>query len=152
MPMTKIRIDEIKTDKFVSDLVALENSCFTTDKLSAQQFRRFIKTNTALIVAVWRDEKLIAAALILFRKNSTLARLYSIAVNPEFQRQGIADALLTFIEQKLKTKACTEIRLEVRQDNQRALCFYQKNNYEYFGEYQHFYEDGANATRMRKKL
>jgi ribosomal protein S18 acetylase RimI-like enzyme len=47
---------------------------------------------------------------------------------------------------------CHEIRLEVRKDNHRAIKFYEKNGYESFGEYKNFYEDGADALRMRKML
>jgi ribosomal protein S18 acetylase RimI-like enzyme len=136
----------------IDALIELEKMCFETDRLSAKQFRHFIRSSTALVAAVKQHSKLIAAAVLLFRKNSSIARLYSIAVNPTFQQHGIAQGLNQFLERFALKQSYSEIRLEVRKNNDRAIRFYRKNGYEAFGEYKNFYEDGADAMRMRKKL
>ena len=127
-------------------------TCFSKDRLSKKQFKHFIKSPTALVMVIKKHKLLIAAAVILFRKNSTIVRLYSIAVDPDYRRLGIAKMLNDkIIHYSLKHRD-TEIRLEVRKDNPQAINFYLKNNYQAFGEYKNFYEDGEDALRMRKIL
>lgn len=133
-------------------LTQLEMLCFTTDRLSVKQFKYFIQSPTAAVIIAKVDEQVVAAAVILFRKNSKLARLYSIAVHPEFQQRGIAQQLYHAIENETQKKGYQEIRLEVRKDNVSAIRFYEKNAYQAFGEYEQFYEDKADALRMKKTL
>lgn len=147
--MKKILFD-IAHSSDIGDLIKLEEICFVTDRLSAKQFQRFISSSTALVVVAKHAHTIIACAVVLFRKNSAIARLYSLAVDPQFQRQGIARSFNEFIEHRIRKHRCTEIRLEVRHDNQRAIHFYQQNGYLSLDVYKNFYEDGADAVRMRK--
>jgi len=133
-------------------LLRLEHQCFTTDRLKPHQFRHFIRSPTACVFAVKQNILITAAAIVLFRKSSRLARLYSMAVDPCYRKQGIAQALLEAMQAPVIKRACTEMRLEVRSDNTAALAFYKKNGYSVFGEYPGFYEDGAPALRMSKRL
>lgn len=133
-------------------LVKLEQNCFTTDRLSCIQFRRFITKQSAVVLAVKKKNKLIGSAVLLFRKNSSIARLYSIAIHPDCQGLGIAQLLYQQLEKQAIKRQVTEIRLEVRTDNSRAIQFYTKHGFIFFGEYQHFYEDAADALRMKKIL
>ena len=138
--------------KDIPALIKIEKSCFKFDQFSTRQFDHFIKSPSALFLVVKQKNQLIANAIILFRKHSTIARLYSIAVDPAFQHCGIAKKLCSYIERKLKKRRCSEIRLEVRVDNRRAICFYHNNGYESFCIYKKFYEDDRHALRMRKVL
>lgn len=148
--MTPLKID-LATLQDVEKLVRLEDICFLTDRLSASQFKRFIRSPTACVLAAKNDEA-IAGAILLFRKNSKIARLYSLAVDPSYQKQGIAQAIHHRLEEECVKRRCTELRLEVRPDNHAAIRFYEKNQFEVFGEYKNFYEDQTHALRMRKSL
>lgn len=132
-------------------LLALENSCFKSDRFNDQQFRYLIVQSNALVVVVEKMSKIIAYAVVLFRKNSSLARLYSIAVDPTYQKRGVALLIYKFVEHHT-SKHCNQIRLEVRKDNRRAIHFYKKNGYQPFGQYDNFYTDGEDALRMKKML
>lgn len=134
----------------VPALVKLDETCFVTDRLSAKKYRHFVTSQTSEVVIIREDKKLIAGAVILFRKNSTLARIYSIAVAPEFRKLGVAQMLYDQIESLCFSRKISEIRLEVRKDNEPAIKFYLKNKYLTFGEYKKFYQDGQDAFRMRK--
>lgn len=131
---------------------ALEMKCFTTDLVQPIHFKRFIRSKSCTVLIVEDQQKLIGSAIILFRKNSKIARLYSIAIAPEAQGKGIAKSLCAKIESNAREHGCHEIRLEVRPDNTRAINLYQKLNYHLFGRYHQFYEDGTDALRLHKLL
>lgn len=154
--MNALQIERAHT-RDIPALLTLEELCFTTDKLSAKQFRHFLQSPSALLAVVKSQaqknaDHLVAYALVLFRRNSCIARLYSIAVAPQSQHQGIAGKLSAFIESHSIARQCQEIRLEVRKDNAHAIVLYKKNNYEIIGEHKKFYEDGEDAWKMRKFL
>lgn len=148
--MAKIII-EVASEKDIPGLVKLETECFETDRLSAAQFKNLIKKSSTLVLVAKQNDVLVGDAIMLFRRNSKVARLYSIAVAAEMRRCGIAQLLSDALEQHVR-KNYIEIRLEVRKDNRSAIQFYRKNGYEIFGEYEKFYEDGTDALRMCKLL
>lgn len=146
MTIQLARIKDIKA------LRALEEDTFITDRLSTQQFKHFIRVKNAWVLTYKLHKTLIASAIVLFRKNSKIVRLYSIAVDNKHRHQGIGKALHHYIEAKLQQTQHTEIRLEVRKDNHEAIRFYNKHHYAIFGVYKKFYEDKTDALRMRKTL
>ncbi len=149
--MKKI-VTETAISADIGGLVELEELCFDTDRLDAKHFHYFLKKPSALVVTTKHKKKIISGAIVLFRKNSKIARLYSIAVHPDYRRLGVAQAILDFVERSCRKFRCSEIRLEVKNNNRRAIKFYRKNGYEAFGEYENFYEDGMDALRMRKEF
>jgi ribosomal-protein-alanine N-acetyltransferase len=54
------------------------------------------------------------------------AELEMIGVAPEFQRRGLAGLLFAALATKLKTRQVTEVSLEVRAANGRALALYRR--------------------------
>jgi len=75
-------------------LVSLEERVFAGDRVSRRGFRRFLTSPRAALVVAAEDGVLAGYALVLFRAGSIVARLYSLAVAPEFARRGIGTALL----------------------------------------------------------
>ena len=150
--------------KDLNALLALENRCFSTDRLSRRSFRHFLaaqdaKDNEQPSSSLWLvlasdlpDAEVIAYGLLLFRRGTGLARLYSIAVSPAHQGQGIAGVLLETLEQEAAERHQVFMRLEVRQDNLTAIALYEKRGYRRFGMIKDYYEDGQAALRMEKRL
>jgi ribosomal protein S18 acetylase RimI-like enzyme len=62
--------------------------------------------------------------------------ILSIAVDPAFQRRGVAEAMMRFIENMLKEKGIESMHLSVHTDNSPAVRFYEKMGWEKmpFGE------------------
>lgn len=133
-------------------LVELENICFTHDKMSRQSYRSLLNKNSAEILAVESNNKIIGSAAIFFRKSSNQARLYSIAIHPGHRQAGIANALREAMEKTILSRQCTAITLEVHKNNIAAINFYKKHGYELIGTYSNYYEDGGDALRMKKNL
>jgi ribosomal-protein-alanine N-acetyltransferase len=133
-------------------LVAFENHCFTQDLMSRKSFYELLKKNSSDILIAEINNQIAGSATLFFRKNSTVARVYSIAVDTQYHGKGVAVELYTALENAAIKRGCTEIMLEVRIDNPRAIHFYKKHHYETFATYTKFYEDGTDALRMKKIL
>lgn len=133
-------------------LLALERSAFTTDHLSPRQYRRHLDSATALVLAAVDASGLLGKALVFFRRNSDVARLYSIAVADGARGRGIGEALLTAIERAARRRGAARMRLEVRQDNASAMRLYERRGYARFAETPGYYEDGGDAWRYEKGL
>lgn len=136
-------------------LEQLEQACFTSDLLSRARLRHWIQAaNGILLVA--RDGRdgplLLGSCLVLTRRNSRKARLYSIATAPAARGQGLGARLLAAAEAAAQARGCNTMQLEVAEDNTRAIELYQGSGYRQFGFIAGFYEDGRNALRLQKAL
>ena len=49
-----------------------------------------------------------------------------LAVHPDFQSRGFGKQLMVYVEKKLRELGCPKINLQIREGNDRVLCFYQK--------------------------
>ena len=91
-------------------------------------------------------------AVVVYRKGSKRVRLYSIVVSPEARGKGIGAKLLAHAEKAAKKRGCSLMGLEVREDNKAAIAFYGSRGYERIGLRDNYYEDGATALQMKKRL
>ncbi|MEZ5450397.1 MAG: N-acetyltransferase [Thiolinea sp.] len=138
------------TLKDVPALQRLEMVCFPGDRLNLRSFRYFVRQKQHCFLLAESAEGIGAYVLVLTRRNSPVARLYSLAVDPVRRGQGLARALLQAAEQQVREQGATRLQLEVRRDNERAMAVYQRLGYQVFGEYAGYYEDGEDALRMCK--
>ena len=135
----------------INALDQLEQVCFSSDRLQRPQIKFLIMAKHATIYLAILDKQTAASAIILSHHRLKLARLYSFAVHPKFQSQGIGSFLLEFVELQLKNSA-KELRLEVSKVNKKAFNFYKKNGYRIFARFKKFFEDGNDDWRLNKYL
>ncbi|WP_019676705.1 GNAT family N-acetyltransferase/peptidase C39 family protein [Arsukibacterium perlucidum] len=133
-------------------LQLLEQRCFTSDRLSVRSFRRFITEKRSDLTVLEINSQLAGYFLLIYRRGTSLARLYSIAVDPAFRKQGIAEKLMVEAEQLAASRHCALLRLEVRKDNNAAIKLYQKLQYHEFAIKHDFYEDHSDAICMQKQI
>lgn len=133
-------------------LVAIENCCFTTDRLSRRSLRYFLKAANAILLVAVAEERLAGYALVACRKGSEIGRLYSIAIDPAFRGRNLGLALLRKAEMAARRRGVVRMRLEVRSRNRRAIALYEGSGYRRFGRFEDYYEDGATALRYEKRL
>ena len=133
-------------------LLDLERRVFATDRLSRQSLRRLLASPTAGVVVAAIDGRLAGAAVVLFRPRSSVARLYSIGVEPQMSKQGVGPALLAAVETAALAGKCRCVRLEVHETNGAAISRYRKSGYREFGRHAAYYEDGGDALRFEKPL
>jgi ribosomal protein S18 acetylase RimI-like enzyme len=138
----------IATSTHIEQLSSLEKRSFLTNRLSTRSIRRFISLGNILVITKYN--KVIGSAVIITRKNRTGARIYSLAIDPDYHKQGLGELLLKEIEDRYKHSK--EIRLEVREDNSPAIKFYIKHGYVESGYIDDYYHDGCKALKFVKKL
>lgn len=136
----------------IDSLVALENRAFTGDRLSRRSFRRFAASSRASLLVLAAADGLCGYALVLYRRGTALARLYSIAVDPERAGRGCGARLLAGAEAAAFAHGAAVMRLEVRPDNAAAIALYRRRGYRQFGLYANYYEDHADALRFQRWL
>jgi ribosomal-protein-alanine N-acetyltransferase len=135
----------------IGALVALE-AHFPTDRLRRANFLHLLTRGNAHIWVCEADEQLFADAVILFRKRSRIARVYSIVVHPGHRGRGHARQLMETAEAAAAGRGCRWMHLEVRPGNLAAQALYRELGYEPSGRVEGFYEDGVAALRMTKAL
>lgn len=136
----------------VPELLALEQHCFTTDRLSRRSFQWMISRAHGELRVAENAGQLLGYALVLFRRGTSLARLYSIAIAEPARGMGLGRQLLSRVETSAVAQGCTRLRLEVRTDNPGALSLYERNGYRRFALIDAYYEDHTAALRLEKKL
>ncbi len=136
----------------INTLVALESRGFDTDRLSRRSFRHLL-TKAHAVTLVADEEGVIAGyATVLFNAGTSLARLYSIAVDGAWKGKGIGRELVLAAEQAALEAECVLMRLEVRRDNHASLRLFRQLGYREFGSYKDYYEDHMEALRFEKEL
>jgi ribosomal-protein-alanine N-acetyltransferase len=130
----------------------LENHVFATDRMSRRSLRRLLASPSAVILVAQAGSALAGSAVVLFRANSRIARLYSVAVAPAHGGRGIASALIAAAEKAARGRRCRSLRLEVRESNRAAIGVYRKAGFHQFGRHHRYYEDRGHALRFAKAL
>lgn len=137
----------------LDDLVALEERTFDSDRLSRAQYRRHLDSDSAqVLVASANHRNFLGTAVLFFRKGSTVARLYSLATQPEARGKGVGSELVAAAERASRRRGCRALQLEVRTDNAGAVRLYEQLGYQRLGRLDGYYEDGAAAWRYKKVL
>jgi [ribosomal protein S18]-alanine N-acetyltransferase len=134
----------------IGALVDLENRSFSSDRISRKSFRRLVASRSSVVIVASVGQSLAGYAVVLFRAGSAAARIYSLAVDPAFR--GIGRELLAACEGEAAMRGCSAIRLEVREDNVRAINLYECMAYSRFAAKPGYYADGATALRFAKPV
>ena len=140
------------TLKDVDALVKIENRCFEIDRMSPRSIKHMIKKGNCDFIVARQGETIAGYILILYHRGTHLARLYSLAVLPEFRGQGIGDQLLKEGEHHATSRDSVFMRLEVHPNNSSAIRMYEKYGYHPFGLLKDYYEDHADALRYQKRI
>lgn len=136
----------------LSPLLALEAAEFSGDRLSRRSLRRLLAVPSAATIVAVAEGRIVGYALVLVRKGARVARLYSLARDSACAGRGIGGALLDAAEAAAAERGAGEMRLEVRPDNAPARALYRRQGYVETGTRPDYYEDHADAVRMRKSL
>lgn len=134
-------------------LLALEQSCFSGDRLSRRSFRRWLVGGHGILSVV--DDVaggLAGYVLLSLRRNSKTGRFYSLAVAPAYRGRGIARELLGSAERAGAARGLEAVRLEVDVNNTGAIRLYESLGYARVGSRPGYYENGADALLMKKRL
>jgi ribosomal protein S18 acetylase RimI-like enzyme len=140
----------IATD--LKNLVVIENTCFSNDRLSKRSLRNFVLGRHCSLLIAELNGQLQGYILVLFRRGTSLARMYSLAVMPQMRGQGLALQLCQASEAAARSRHCIFMRLEVRVDNADAIALYESLGYHRLNRINHYYEDGQDAWQYEKRI
>ena len=136
----------------LDSLAELERVGFPLDQYSTLRLKYLLQHANAGTYKIEAGGRVQAYAMMLWRKGSGTAHLYSIVTHPDFQGRGMGTALLDKLEAEARERGCTRIRLEVRADNTDAIALYERRGYEATKTLPDFYTDDAPGLRMVKRL
>ncbi len=148
---THVRIRRARRGDLAA-LVELENGAFSSDRMSVRQLRHHLGNPLAEILVAAHGGAILGAAVLFFRRQHRIARLYSVAIAARARGIGLGAALLAAAERAAKKRGSTALRLEVRKDNAAAQSLYERRGYHRFGAKRAYYEDGHDALRYERAL
>lgn len=124
---------------------------FPSDRMSLRSVRHLLRSPAARVWVV-QAQVIIAALILLTRRNSKVARIYSVVVSPAARGQGLAQRLVRAAEREARASGCERIALEVREDNAAARGLYANLGYTQSALLRGYYDDGADGLRLSKAL
>jgi ribosomal protein S18 acetylase RimI-like enzyme len=136
----------------IAALCRLETAVFPGDRIAPASFRRLLSRPSAELRVATAGGDLLGYALLLFRKGTSVARLYSIAVAAEARGRGVGRRLMEDAARIARARGSLSLRLEVRRDNSAAIGLYEGLGYRVFGRHAGYYDDGMDALRMECRL
>ncbi len=136
----------------LDELSALESQVFSVNRMSRRSLRWLLASPSAEILVAEAQADFAGAAVVLFRANSDIARLYSLAVVPHLTGRGIGTALIAAVEKAAWSRKCRFVRLEVHEKNHGAIVCYRKAGYQQFDRRHEYYEDKGHALRFEKRI
>ena len=137
----------------LDELLALENSCFTSNQISRRSFRRFLcNCHSIFLIALDNNNKIAGYLLIIFQRGTRLARIYSVIVLAGYSGQGIARKLIG--QGQIEAQACGALyyRLEVNTLNTSAITLYHSLGFKEFKLLKDYYHDHSDGVRMQKRI
>jgi [ribosomal protein S18]-alanine N-acetyltransferase len=153
---TDLRLRRARASDAAS-IQALE-ALFPGDRLSRRSIQRLIGAPSAVMVVAVPASRhrpasaLLGALILLTRRNSRAARIYSLAVHPDARGRGLAQALIRRAEACARQRGCVQMTLEVRDDNVAARRLYEKLGYRAQRVLPAYYQDGADGVRFQRQF
>jgi [ribosomal protein S18]-alanine N-acetyltransferase len=144
-------------------LYALDQACFAPGiAWSKAELLYFLKHSHNFAVVADGDEPAAAGkesevagfaiAGTLRRRGAIVGRLITIDVRAEARRQGLGNALMAAVEERLRAAGAAAIVLEVAVDNAPAQAFYERHGFVRTGRIPGYYLGKIDALAMEKPL
>ncbi len=137
------------------ELLTLEQAVFPPNLyhlINKRQYKYLLQKANAEIWLASHDQEICAASIVLYRKNTCYGRLYSLAVFPQYQGQGIGSMLLQHAEKRIRQHGLTQLRQELRENRKNLINHYQKIGFVPYGRTAHYYPDGVACLRLKKDI
>jgi len=133
-------------------LVGIEERCFETDRLSRRQWRYMLTRAHAAVLVEEQGGQVLGYVLLLFSRATSVARIYSIAVDQAARGRQLGQRLVEAAERETRERGRAYVRLEIRRDNIRSQRLFEGMGYRRFGVLDDYYEDHMEGIRFEKSL
>ncbi|MBU3917054.1 GNAT family N-acetyltransferase [bacterium] len=114
------------------------------------QVAKRIQNPNAFVLTVWAKGQMVAFAIMKYGKK--VANLELLAVIPEYQRSGIGQCLVRYLEHSAFIFGISIVFLEVRVSNTGARSFYQSLGFKDLDFLPRYYSGSETAIRMSHRL
>ena len=136
----------------IAAVARLEAECLGADAWSPwlveQGIRGQLPTVQYVVAEVDRQVVGYAVASIV----AEIAELQRIAVAESHRRTGLAGEMLAAIITRARAGLADRLLLEVREDNEAAIAFYEGHGFVEIDRRRRYYRDGATASVMRRDV
>lgn len=136
----------------LEDLLVIEQSSFGYDVITRRQMRYLLGSKTAVVVKAVLRDTIVGYMVMLLRRNSSIVRIYSLAVAAEERRLGFGRIMLEYAEEYCRENGFERIHLELHIKNRSGLVFYLATGYSLCGRKENYYTDGGAVLRLRKYI
>lgn len=128
------------TREDLTSLLSLESVTFKSSEspLSKRAFKYHIEKNLLFIAKI--NDILVGYILIIFPRGK-YARIYSLAIDKNYQGLGIASKLINYSIEKVREIKKLGLILEVKVDNISAIGLYKKFGFKELKILKNYYED-----------
>ena len=136
-------------------LVSMERVLFADSPWTTGQFKEEFKgvpNSRYFIVATNEQDQIVGYAAVLVVAPGVEADVLTVAVLPEYARQGIATHFMAELEKWSQSKEASAIMLEVGVENTGAIALYEKLGYQSISTRKNYYGHGLDALVMRKEF
>ena len=136
-------------------LVSMERVLFADSPWTTGQFKEEFKgvpNSRYFIVATNEQDQIVGYAAVLVVAPGVEADVLTVAVLPEYARQGIATHFMAELEKWSKDKEASAMMLEVGVENSGAIALYEKLGYQSISTRKNYYGHGLDALVMRKEF
>ncbi len=96
------------------------------------------------------DSTVVGFIYVQFHEWNRLAQIQGLAVDPHYQRQGIASMLVERAERFAKERKARGVYVDTPTLNHRGRSFYEALGYSYGYEMPRYYEDGLDGVTYQK--
>lgn len=140
-----------------ASLAALDERAFPPpDRFPLRVWRHLLgparrNRSAVAVVAQGADDDVLGAAALLLRRNSRVARLYTVAVDPAARGLGLGRRLIAEVLAHAPRR-CDVLSLEVRAANAAARALYERLGLRAVAQLAGYYGDGAFGVRYRGDL
>ena len=136
-------------------LVSMERVLFADSPWSMGQFKEEFKgvpNSRYFLVATNEEDEIVGYAAVLVVAPGVEADVLTVAVLPDYARQGIATHFMNELEKWSKGKQALAMMLEVGVENSGAIALYEKLGYQTIATRKNYYGQGLDAFVMRKEF
>jgi len=135
-------------------LLRLEKESFSAfQRNSEQNIKHAVKSSfqEVLIAETDQKKKESIASITLFNYKKSV-RIYSLAVLPEYQKQGIGDFLIKYVLESAEKKRSEKVILEVNINDKKLIEWYEERGFKKTKVIPDYYGKGDDALKMAYKM
>jgi [ribosomal protein S18]-alanine N-acetyltransferase len=135
-------------------IMALEQELFPDDAWTPEMFAsEFAQPASRRLYLVAEEGDIVIGYAGMMFPGGPAADVVTLAVDPARWGRGVGTSLLCALVDEAERRGCTEVLLEVREDNPRARQLYLRQGFTEIGIRRGYYQpSGVDAVVMRKAL